>query len=494
MPKLPTDIGYNAPQAGAAVVAPRVAPTGLTTIGQAMRKVGGEVLEKEDQLSYARAKSMLLSSQVEAYQKIDDEDFGTYKQRYEEIVGKSLQEARGLIRSARDRAMFDAESQLQMARGVDQITKKAWDMEKSIGVATLNEQLESQRRAAMDAIDNATRVQALRNSQELIQGAQQRRYLDPDQAQAMSQKAAVDYAAASVEVLPWDQQIAMLKNPKGTAAEYLPKDARDTLMKRAIAGQESDMLRAERAREVRQKELQRNAWDQLEQNGYRVDAIDQGVFLELDAERQNALLRMAESAAKGQQTVTNEKLYAQFVNIAATSPNDFIGIDLERVRDQLSDSDYRRLNELQAGVASQQSEALTKRKQLQTNKAIVDGKLREIDINPNAKEGTSDAEDAFRIRALASRAYDLFIEREGREPTNDEMLGIVNRITAEHVLEKRPFFWPDKKVRAYEADVIDLPEEIPASEYDQIVAALKRAGMPATDEYIVRMYNAGLAQ
>lgn len=234
MPKLPdaSDIGRRAPQitGGAASADTGAVARAMQGFGQAITNAAASVGDKQDRFNYAEAQSSFLKKKLEIMSAFDgDNDYSTFGDRYNEKINQARQESAGLLRNNEDRRLFDIETNNDIARGFEQVRGLARSKEVDHGIATLNSTIENNRNAALSATDEQTRQSFIKATNDAVQGAFDRGYINEQQLVNTRQKAAMDYATASIGMMKPEQQIAALRGASGMAS-ILPPDTRKKLM------------------------------------------------------------------------------------------------------------------------------------------------------------------------------------------------------------------------------------------------------------------------
>ena len=234
-------------------------------IGQAITRFG-TALEarqaRQDRFAYAQAKASLLTADLDARRELeDDDDWATYEKRYREHLKKARDQANNLITSEEDRALFDSESTIAIERGATAIRAKAKVREVSWGRADLAERLEKIREAALNAEDEPSRTALVQTATDLIDGARDRDYIDEVAAVRMGRAWTESYAKGYLDVQSPARRLEILKNPKGTPAEYLKTDVRATL--KEAAEKENNTLRIRQDSQAQADRL----FDQFEKRG-----------------------------------------------------------------------------------------------------------------------------------------------------------------------------------------------------------------------------------
>ncbi len=205
MAKLPdvTSLGARpVPQAAFSVATVRNAGAvgqALGDVGGALAKAGEQELERLDKMNYAAARAALLKADTELRSKLqDDPDFTTYEQRYTEGM-KSASEAAGkLIRNRQDRGLFEANTQVDLARGQAQIKDFARGKWVVAEKATLGTALDQAMDVGRSALDEETRAAAVTTASELYDGAVAKGILNPEEAAEGKRQWASNYAQQQV--------------------------------------------------------------------------------------------------------------------------------------------------------------------------------------------------------------------------------------------------------------------------------------------------------
>lgn len=261
MPRIPdaSQLGYSASQTRTPRFQNRSGQIVADAAGRLAGTVGqvADVLqEREDKFAYAQAKSSLLQADIEARRSLEnDQDWSTYEKRYSEQMGKAREVASGLIRGNRDRALFDMDAKLDVERGVGEVRGLARRKEVDNGRASLDGMLETNRTAALNAADESTRSALIGATIDSIDGAIAKGYVSAEEGTGLRKTWTANYAEGFVDVQPLERQIAVLKKPEGTPANFLAPDRRANLLKSALNEQRILKDRAEAEAEARQAEL-----------------------------------------------------------------------------------------------------------------------------------------------------------------------------------------------------------------------------------------------
>lgn len=206
MPRLPdvNDLGARpVPQSRRNVVSVRNAGAvgeGLSQIGRAVAGVGEQVMEREDRLTYAAAKSKLLEADINARRELDkDNDFETYESRYQERMKRAREEAAKTIRSKSDRVAFELDANDSIMRGGASISQAASQKRTQHRVAIGQESLATLSRAGLDAPDEATRMATIKTADDVVRGLVETGDLNEVEAGNLSRQWKENYVLAQIQ-------------------------------------------------------------------------------------------------------------------------------------------------------------------------------------------------------------------------------------------------------------------------------------------------------
>jgi hypothetical protein len=183
-------------------------------LGSGLAQVGAQAQQREDQFTYARARSALLQADLTSRQALEgDQDYETHEQRYSDAMSKARDDAAQLIRGPSDRALFQQESNLDIQRGTAAVRQSARGIEVDKAMADLSTLLDGNRSAALKAADEPTRAALIQNSIDAI-GAARSQYGDhftESAATKLRQQWTRDYAEGAIAMMPAGERVAALK-------------------------------------------------------------------------------------------------------------------------------------------------------------------------------------------------------------------------------------------------------------------------------------------
>ena len=170
--------------------------------GDQLADMGNKMLEKEDRLSFAAAKSAYMKADIAARNELEnDNEYGTFETRYTERMKAAEEKSASFIKSKSDRALFTADIGVDFERGRGQVMKAAKAKEVTAKTALLYEGLETLRDVGRDALDEGTRSATITNANEMIEAAKGQGLIDPVQALSIKEKWSSDYAVEQVRLM-----------------------------------------------------------------------------------------------------------------------------------------------------------------------------------------------------------------------------------------------------------------------------------------------------
>ncbi len=286
MAKLPdsAQLGYSVPQ----TKTPRFQRR-ASLVNEAIGDLAGTVeklvyqhQEKEDAFSYAQAKSKHAQADVDARKEVEawyeaerakspePEFFSIPKEdlekRYAESMRKAGEESAGLIRTKRDRALFELDTKAGVTAGSGKVLEFGKQMEVRAGRASLDAMLDSNRTIALEAPDALTRERIIDNVNDGIQGAVRRGFISGPEAVQQGQAWTLSFAEGYIDTQSTEKQIEILSNPEGTPAKLLPPDRRAVLLTQAKNQLRIQQDRAEADKKSKMVEVRQALMDQLRDN------------------------------------------------------------------------------------------------------------------------------------------------------------------------------------------------------------------------------------
>lgn len=261
-------------------------------------------------------------------------------------------------------------------------------------------------------------------------------------------------------------------------------------------------LRDETVRRVKQRFAdQRLQEDQIREEAFseaytiaeetkNKDTIPAERWALLSPSQKNAIENRIRQLRKGIEPDTDWSTYYNLKSMASipATQNKFLTTNLMSLRHKMSDPEFKELINLQTGMRKGDAKALGDAKGYLSTKQIVDGALRELDVNPNAKPGSKDAELGNRFRELVDKEI---INLNKKDLNNNEKRDIVKSLQVE-VITNRGILWDTTKkvfeLQPGEQFEIDI-DQVPDIDKIKIREALQKRGLQVTDEEITRLYT-----
>lgn len=482
-----------------------------------IRNIAGEITEKDDRFNYASAKSEFLQADIDTRKAIEDTPWQDHEAQYEKIMGLAIEKAGKQIRSRRDRSMFELESKTDLARGREAIRGRAKIKERDWGRSSLDQSLEANRAAALNADDEASRSAIIGASKDAIIGAKEKGYLSEQEATDQFQRWRDSYVLGTLEMQTPEQRIESLNKPgvadylqpdvKAKLLEQAKRESHDLRVRRESQAQEdaivskfgtgSEALTAARKiddPEVRDSTVSRIKARDTEARQQEIETRDAlgeealafinegGRFADLPLRIKNglkpstlsSLKSFSESGKRSTAPETLVSLSSQF----ADDPQAFGETDLLQYRDKLSDNDFEKFVDLQRKVRSGNVDGKTSGFQSLTQ--VRDTRLRELFGGTTAKGDKQKRINDFVMKFEAELG--AFKEETGKNPKAADARKILDNLTSEVSID----WGSDKKV--YELKDGDIPE-VPSADRAEIIRELQKRGKPVTDEAIVNLYK-----
>lgn len=190
--------------------------------------------------------------------------------------------------------------------------------------------------------------------------------------------------------------------------------------------------------------------------------------------------------AKGQDVVTDQRVWYE-IQQGLTSPDQAVRAQwanrpLWEYKRFLSNSDFQELSRIQATARNgDPNKELTR---ILNANQMIDDTLLTLGITIGNSAGKSDAEKANNFRRLAQQQITAFEVEQKRKSTPEEQRKIIDRLAMPTFLSKGAL-WGENTKPAYEVTITDVP----ATEREKIVEALRGRGLPMTDDAIVDLYR-----
>lgn len=537
MPRIPdsTQLGYSVPRTRTPRFQDRsgeIVADATQGFARTLGQAADSLQEHDDQFNYARAKSTLLAADVEARRELEnDPDWESYEKRYTERMAKAREQATGLIRGGRSRSLFDMDAKLDVERGTGEIRGIAKRKEIDWGRASLESSLATNRTAALNAKDEATRASLLKASQDLIAGAVSNGYASAEEGGTIGRRFSEDYAEGFVGMQSAEKRIELLSNPKGTAADLIAPDkrialleaakreSRDLNVRRESQAQEDSIIAKygasqaalKAAREIDDPEVRDSTVNRIKVRQAEAKQAEQeftetlseealafindgGKFADLPLRIKNGLkpsalnsLRSyAEQNATGGPRRTDPETLIELSELSAIDPQQFGELNMLDYRAKLSDSDFEEFVDLQRKIRLGVVDG--KASGFMTLNQVRDQRLAELfgSARPSVKEPEKKKQKRRNFIDQYENRLRLLKEERGKVPGAEDAKKILDDLTAEVAIDRD--FWFDTEKPVYELTDEDIPD-VPDADRNEIIRELQKRGKPVTEQSIVDLYR-----
>lgn len=199
-------------QRGIASYKPGIVENAVGEAGDALTKVGLTEREKQTNLEKAYAEADLMKKQTELINSFDDDqNYGTFVSRYADNSAQYKKAAAAKISDPDERALFEAQADVQIARSLGTVQDKAKtkriDDHKAQAMSTLDDNKTLYNQAQTEE----ERTQILSNSINIINAEKDAGNLNHVEAYTSRKKTVSDLVEERLNSLPPEQQIGLLK-------------------------------------------------------------------------------------------------------------------------------------------------------------------------------------------------------------------------------------------------------------------------------------------
>ncbi|HQS14405.1 phage tail tip lysozyme [Reyranella sp.] len=190
--------------------------------------------------------------------------------------------------------------------------------------------------------------------------------------------------------------------------------------------------------------------------------------------------------AKGQDVVTDQRVWYE-IQQGLTSPDQAVRAQwankpLWEYKRYLSNGDFQELSKIQS--TARQGDPNKQLTRILNANQMIDDTLLTLGVGIGNTASKGDAEKANNFRRLAQQQITAFEVEQKRTATPEEQRKIIDRLALPTFLRKGVLWGEDTKP-AYEVTITDVP----ATEREKIVEALRGRGLPMTDDAIVDLYR-----
>jgi hypothetical protein len=242
-----------------------------------------------------------------------------------------------------------------------------------------------------------------------------------------------------------------------------------------------------------------NSLNILDQSGGDIDQVmRRPEWRGFSQSERTGLMAYARSKKEGRDIDTDFSLYYGLRQMAVDDPNDFKSVNLAdpKYLNSLNKTDRETMVDLQMKMRNGDGAIKSTLDGFRSDDSIVNDALKSMDINPNAKAGSRDAERAALFRRKVDEEIQRRQEATGKKATNKDTQEIADMFSIEGITKKNTF-WFDEKKRFFEVTPDNSEFEIksdtiPQSDRAKIEDALRRRNMPITEENILKLYGTKL--
>lgn len=498
-----------------------VADTVSGVAGDAQR-VANQIQQQQDDLSYAQAKADMVIADVDARSALkDDTDHKTHVERYAKPMGEALTKATSRIGNQRDRARFELENKLFMARNHELVNNRVRSLARDERRATTATTIEALRDSALTDTAEGADFLAAKTAGDLIDKGVAAGDYGFDEGRQIKDKLSESWAVAKIEMMGLPEQIVALQSEKGGANQIDP-DVRAHMLETAIKATATEVTKGLsqaaadeiyetgeplkdqliRARDIEDASIrdatvkrlkERDREDKVVAEGERVsnlekvygvvdspdtnfDDIPSDLWAQLPAKDRHAV----EKYVKPGKILTNYSAWGALNRMKQNDPQAFAKVSLVDYMSIIDTSDLQAFSDDQNKILDAGPEF--DGYQLQTDKQAVDGAAREIgiDTKPSANKGNIELAGKWNWRF--DQNVNLFKrQNNGREPNSKERKEILDQMSVEVVTERNAFLYFDLKDRAFEISDI---EGVPDDQIDRLVSLLRDNDLAATPDNI----------
>lgn len=484
MPRLPerTQLGTIQPRGEQSIVrgVQPIAEQATAQLGQTVAGVGLDLMERKAKLDYAKAKSEFLQEQALADHEISNsDDWAGYAENYQ----KRMTDARGRVLEKIPQAFrgqFEAESDVEIQRGILTMANRSLAKERDAGMASLVEAVQKNREAAITAPSEHSRAALLNDINERISYAKTAGHLGDNaetKAVQMRQQVSEDYATGYLSTLDPYSQLNALKNDK-IVSEFIPADKRMALEERAKSDIASLEIRREKAEKLQLQQLHIDALNAVEQTG-DLSGVPASTWVKLGASERTGLASYAKNIASGNYTATDWNAYYELANMAARpeTRQQFLETDLATRFGDLAPAQRKQLIDMQADL--REGADGSEFSSIVSDKAAADKALTALLGKKASKFSAEDAEFANAFYRVADYEMNAWLkENQGQKKVPPEVRDQIIDGLSMRSVDQRSLFGIDRLMPDVELSVIE-----------EISADLEEAGQPVTAATIFKTYQ-----
>lgn len=205
MPRIPTldDLGARpVPRSQRSIATVRNAGAvadAFGDLGGRVASIGQGMLEKQDKLAYAAAKTAILKADVQTRQELENEtDYTKIEGLYTERMKAAREKAAALLPNKSDRSLFVVDTDMDLERGRAAISGIAREKRISARKATFSDGLDSLMDAGRDAPDEGTRAAIIGNANEMYDAGAKEGFLSAEEVAEGKRQWASNYITQQI--------------------------------------------------------------------------------------------------------------------------------------------------------------------------------------------------------------------------------------------------------------------------------------------------------
>lgn len=255
--------------------------------------------------------------------------------------------------------------------------------------------------------------------------------------------------------------------------------------------------RAQAARAQRDATFQR-ASDQLESARGDVNQISPTDWANLTLQERSSLRAYGKQLLEGTPVKTDLATYYSLRAMAVNpeTKDKFLKHNLMNDKGLLSETDFKSMVDLQAGLQSGDQKAEDRLHALRTGDQIVNDAIEGIGLGVVPSKREKDKPVIDTIKRSIDAQVEALQQRTGKPATSTEIQQITDQILTQHVVSTPGWLYGTNqaKKRLFEMtpddQLILTVKDIPMAERAALTARLKKARLPVTDESLVSHYKA----
>lgn len=193
---------------------------GVANLGIGIR----EHEEARERAEVARAKSKFLIGKIELDQQFGRESrYQGLKDDYSKKLRELADNTLSSIPGERGRSAFRQEVDVIAAKGLADMDEKQWSNERDALLAETSTDLDSLRNAGLNSADPVMRASVVQTARDRINSLAERGFISQQEAAKKNREWAESYATASVEAMPLDERLTLLRKAPANTGSVLDR-------------------------------------------------------------------------------------------------------------------------------------------------------------------------------------------------------------------------------------------------------------------------------